>query len=45
VITSIAAPLGIHLREHPKPRRFYVAGSGSVKARALIARASDTDRQ
>jgi RND superfamily putative drug exporter len=43
VITMVAATLGIHVREHLKPRGFEVAGSGSAKARALIAQASGTD--
>ncbi len=42
-ITAIAAPLGIHVRDHLKPRGFDVAGSGSAKARELIARASGSD--
>jgi uncharacterized membrane protein YdfJ with MMPL/SSD domain len=42
-ITAIAAPLGIHVRDHLKPRGFDVAGSSSAKARALIAHASGTD--
>jgi uncharacterized membrane protein YdfJ with MMPL/SSD domain len=42
-ITAIAAPLGIGVRDHLKPRGFDVAGSGSAQARALIARASGTD--
>jgi uncharacterized membrane protein YdfJ with MMPL/SSD domain len=42
-ITAVAAPLGIHVRDHLKPRGFDVAGSGSAKARALIARASGAD--
>src|SRR4029453_4332942 len=42
-ITAIAAPLGIHVRDHLKPRGFDVSGSGSAKARELIARASGTD--
>jgi hypothetical protein len=32
VITAVAAPLGIHVRKHLKPRRFDVAGSGSDPA-------------
>jgi hypothetical protein len=43
VITAAAAPLGIHVRDRLKPRGFDVAGSGSAKARALIAQASGTD--
>jgi putative drug exporter of the RND superfamily len=42
-ITAIAAPPGIHVRDHLKPRGFDVAGSGSAKARELISRASGTD--
>ncbi len=42
-LTAIAAPLGINVREHLKPRGFDVAGSGSAQARELIARASGTD--
>jgi uncharacterized membrane protein YdfJ with MMPL/SSD domain len=43
VIVGIAAPLGIQVREHLKPRGFDVAGSGSARARALIAQATGTD--
>jgi uncharacterized membrane protein YdfJ with MMPL/SSD domain len=42
-ITAVAAPLGIQVRDHLKPRGFDVAGSSSAKARALIAEASGTD--
>jgi putative drug exporter of the RND superfamily len=42
-ITAIAAPLGIHVRDHLKPRGFDVAGSGSATARALISDASGAD--
>jgi uncharacterized membrane protein YdfJ with MMPL/SSD domain len=42
-VTAVCAPLGIHVREHLKPRGFDVAGSGSARARALIAKASGTD--
>jgi RND superfamily putative drug exporter len=42
-ITAIAAPLGIHVRDHLKPRGFEVAGSGSVRARELVAEASGAD--
>src|SRR6266511_2259613 len=42
-IVAVAAPLGIHVRDHLKPRGFDVPGSGSEKARELIARASGTD--
>ena len=43
VITAAAAPFGIHVREHLKPRGFDVPGSGSEKARAVVERASGTD--
>jgi uncharacterized membrane protein YdfJ with MMPL/SSD domain len=42
-ITAVAAPLGLHVRDHLKPRGFDVAGSGSANARALISRASGAD--
>jgi uncharacterized membrane protein YdfJ with MMPL/SSD domain len=42
-VTVIAAPLGIHVRDHLKPRGFDVAGSGSAKARTLVAEASGAD--
>lgn len=42
-VTAIAAPLGIHVRDHLKPRGFDVAGSDSAKARASISEASGTD--
>jgi uncharacterized membrane protein YdfJ with MMPL/SSD domain len=42
-ITAIAAPLGLGVREHLKPRGFDVAGSGNAKARELIEDASGTD--
>jgi uncharacterized membrane protein YdfJ with MMPL/SSD domain len=42
-ITAGAAPFGIHVREHLKPRGFEVPGSGSEKARAIVERASGTD--
>jgi uncharacterized membrane protein YdfJ with MMPL/SSD domain len=42
-ITAIAAPLGIHVRDHLKPRGFDVDGSGSANARALIIRGSGAD--
>jgi uncharacterized membrane protein YdfJ with MMPL/SSD domain len=42
-ITAVSAALGIHVRDHLKPRGFEVAGSGSAKARELIAQASGTD--
>jgi uncharacterized membrane protein YdfJ with MMPL/SSD domain len=43
VVTAVCAPLGIHVRVHLKPRGFDVAGSGSARARTLIATASGTD--
>src|SRR5262245_29395365 len=42
-IVALAAPLGIHVREHLKPRGFDVAGSGSARARELGAQATGTD--
>jgi RND superfamily putative drug exporter len=42
-ITAVAAPLGIHVRDHLKPRGFDVAGSGSAEARALVSESTDTD--
>jgi uncharacterized membrane protein YdfJ with MMPL/SSD domain len=42
-VTAVAAPLGLQVREHLKPRGFDVSGSGNAKARALIERASGTD--
>jgi RND superfamily putative drug exporter len=42
-IVAVAAPLGIRVHDHLKPRGFEVPGSGSEKARALIMRASGTD--
>src|SRR5262245_9713375 len=42
-IVAVAAPLGIHVREHLKPRGFDVAGSGSARARKLVAQATKTD--
>src|SRR5262245_35111498 len=42
-IVAIAAPLGIHVRGHLKPRGFDVAGSGSARARDLVAQATGTD--
>jgi uncharacterized membrane protein YdfJ with MMPL/SSD domain len=43
VITAVAAPLGISVRDHLKPRGFDVAGSASARARELVAEASGTD--
>ena len=42
-ITAVAAPLGIHVHDHLKPRGFDVAGSGSAEARALVSTASGAD--
>jgi uncharacterized membrane protein YdfJ with MMPL/SSD domain len=42
-IVVVAAPLGIRVREHLRPRGFDVPGSSSENARELIARASGTD--
>jgi uncharacterized membrane protein YdfJ with MMPL/SSD domain len=42
-IVAIATPLGIHVREHLKPRGFDVAGSESARARAKVAHATGTD--
>src|SRR5215471_2382966 len=42
-IVAVAAPLGLHVRDHLKPRGFDVPGSSSEKARDLIMRASGTD--
>src|SRR4029450_5571237 len=42
-ITAIAAPLGIHVRDHLEPRGLGAAGSGSATARALISDASGSD--
>jgi putative drug exporter of the RND superfamily len=42
-LTAIAAPLGMHVRDHLKPRGFEVAGSGSARARELVAAASGSD--
>jgi uncharacterized membrane protein YdfJ with MMPL/SSD domain len=43
VITAVAAVFGIHVHEHLKPRGFDVPGSGSAKAREVVAHASGTD--
>ena len=40
---AVAAPLGLGVREHLKPGGFDVPGSGSAKARELIAQASGSD--
>jgi uncharacterized membrane protein YdfJ with MMPL/SSD domain len=42
-VTAIAAPLGLEVRDHMKPRGFDVAGSGSAQARRLVAEATATD--
>jgi uncharacterized membrane protein YdfJ with MMPL/SSD domain len=42
-ITAVSAALGIHVRDHLKPRGFEVPGSGSAKARELVAEASGID--
>jgi uncharacterized membrane protein YdfJ with MMPL/SSD domain len=42
-ITAVCAPLGLHVRDHLKPRGFEVPGSGSATARELVARASGAD--
>jgi uncharacterized membrane protein YdfJ with MMPL/SSD domain len=42
-ITAVSAPIGIHVHDHLKPRGFDVAGSGSVRARELVAEASGID--
>jgi uncharacterized membrane protein YdfJ with MMPL/SSD domain len=43
VVVAVAAPLGIGVRDHLKPRGFDVPGSGNEQARGLIERASGTD--
>jgi uncharacterized membrane protein YdfJ with MMPL/SSD domain len=42
-VVAVAAPLGIGVREHLKPRGFDVEGSGSARAREIVARATGTD--
>jgi hypothetical protein len=42
-ITAVAAVLGIQVRDALKPRGFDVPGSGSVRARELVAEASGSD--
>src|SRR5262245_9124622 len=42
-IVALAAPLGIQVRGHLKPRGFDVAGSGSARARENVAEATGTD--
>jgi RND superfamily putative drug exporter len=43
VITAVSAVVGVHVRDSMKPRGFDVPGSGSVKARELVAKASGID--
>jgi uncharacterized membrane protein YdfJ with MMPL/SSD domain len=43
LVVVVAAPLGIHVRDHLKPRGFDVAGSDSATARELVVRATGTD--
>jgi putative drug exporter of the RND superfamily len=43
LIVAIAAPFGLGVRRHLKPRGFDVPGSANKKARALIERASGID--
>jgi putative drug exporter of the RND superfamily len=43
VIAAVAAVFGVTVHEHLKPRGFDVPGSGSTKARELVAHASGTD--
>jgi putative drug exporter of the RND superfamily len=43
LVVAVAAPLGLRVRDHLKPRGFDVPGSGNEKARGLIERASGTD--
>jgi uncharacterized membrane protein YdfJ with MMPL/SSD domain len=43
LVVAVAAPLGLGVRDHLKPRGFDVPGSGNEQARALIERASGTD--
>jgi uncharacterized membrane protein YdfJ with MMPL/SSD domain len=43
VVAGVAAPLGLGVRQHLKPRGFDVPGSGNERARTLIERASGTD--
>src|SRR5215468_1828425 len=42
-VVAVAAPLGIHVRDHLTPRGFDVAGSGSARARMIVERATGTD--
>jgi uncharacterized membrane protein YdfJ with MMPL/SSD domain len=42
-LVAVAAPLGIHVRDHLKPRGFDVAGSGSAKSREIVTKATGTD--
>jgi putative drug exporter of the RND superfamily len=43
LVAAVAAPLGLQVRDHLKPRGFDVPGSDNEKARELIERASGTD--
>jgi RND superfamily putative drug exporter len=43
VIAAVAAVFGIHVHKHLKPRGFDVSGSGSARARELVAQTSETD--
>jgi uncharacterized membrane protein YdfJ with MMPL/SSD domain len=43
LVVAVAAPLGINVRDHLKPRGFDVAGSESATARELVAQATGTD--
>jgi len=40
---AACTPFGIHVRDHLNPRGFDIAGSGSARARALVAEASGVD--
>src|SRR5262249_42994300 len=42
-VVAVAAPLGIHVRDHLRPRGFDVAGSGSARARVIVEQATGTD--
>jgi putative drug exporter of the RND superfamily len=43
LVVAVAAPLGLHVRDHLKPRGFDVAGSDSAAARKLVMQATGTD--
>ena len=43
LIAAVAAVFGIHVHKHLKPRGFDVSGSGSARARELVAQTSETD--